>query len=88
MAKEALVFLEGNNRKVAFSGSSMQLKHLIAAIGERFEDVLRRKGGEISHLQMWDKDYEEYVDIEDVTAVQNKCKIKAVLKVLLEKALG
>ena len=48
MAKEFLVFLEGNTKKVNFSGSSMQ--HLVAAIGEKFEDVLRRKGGEISHL--------------------------------------
>ena len=72
---EMLVALCNHKRKTNFSGSSLQDLH--DCVASSIKDVLNSR--RISHLQVWDKDYNDYVDITNVSDVRNIYKIKVEL---------
>ncbi len=77
MAKLVLVTIRGRKRRVSFTGSS--LKELNEAIENEFADCIPNCCRNC-HLQIFDKDFEEYVDLTDVSEVENKCKLSVVLQ--------
>ncbi len=76
MAKLVLVVIGEHQRKVSFTGSS--LEELNEAIENKFEDCI--SSCRISHLQIFDKDFEEYVDLTDVSEIEDKSNLRAVRK--------
>ncbi len=76
MAKLVLVVIGEHKRKVSFTGSS--LEELNEAIENKFEDCISSCRN--SHLQIFDKDFEEYVDLTDVSEIEDKSKLRAVRK--------
>ncbi len=77
MAKLVLVVIGEHKRKVSFTGSS--LEELIEAIENKFADCISSCCRN-SHLQMFDKVFEEYVDLTDVSEIEDKSKLRAVRK--------
>ena len=77
--KEVLVFIEGNSKRprVKFS-ADCSLSELVQAVEGKFKDFLDENQLCITELQLYDKDYEEYVDIEEseLKDIPNKSKIK------------
>lgn len=78
MAVKVLVSVEQNKKMVFFDGSSIQ--ELVEVVTRTFADSIPNSS-KISHLQRWDKDFEEYVIITDIFEIENKSKLRAVLKV-------
>ena len=74
-----LVSVGQNKRRVTFTGSKKN--DLFAPIQETFCDVFQSLTQEISHLQLWDNDFEDFVDLDDQDEIQHKSKIKVILKV-------
>ena len=73
-----LVSIAQYKRRVTITGSKKN--HLFAPIQEKFGDVFRSIQ-EISHLQLWDKEFEDFVDLDDQDEISHGSKIKVILKV-------
>ena len=80
VTKVVLVSIGQRNKKVSFIGSKK--KDLYGPIQEKFIDIFQN-GQEISHLQLWSNDFQEYVDLEEEDEIANSTKIRAVLKVTI-----
>ena len=77
--KFALVSIKQRNRKVGFSIGSKQ-KDLIKPIQEKFADIGQFMD-RISHLQLWDEEFRDFVDIDNEAEIPASSKIRVVLKV-------
>ena len=82
--KFALVIIGQRTRKVGFSIGSKQ-KDLFEPIRKKFADI-GQFTDKISYLQLWDKEFEEFVDLDDEDEIPASSKIKVVLKVRSRKA--
>ncbi len=77
MAKLVLVAIGEHNIRVSFTGSS--LEELYKAIENEFADCIP-SSCRISHLQIFDEDFEEYVYLKNVSEVKHMSRLRAVLK--------
>ena len=74
-----LVSIGQNKRKVTVTG--FKKNNLLAPIQETFCDVFQSLMQDISHLQLWDKEFEDFVDLDDQDEIAHGSKIKVILKV-------
>ncbi len=77
MAKLVLVAIGERRKKVSFTGSS--LEELNEAIENKFADCIPNCCRN-SHLQIFDEDFKEYVDLTDVSEVKDMSKLRVVLQ--------
>ena len=74
--KEVLVSIGENKRVVQFSGSRDKLR---AAIGKSFEDILGNGGlRDSAHIQMWEKKWDGFVDLQSGQQIPDKCKLNVI----------
>ncbi len=84
MSKEALFLLDhdgcSNKHRVKFL-ADCSLDELVQAAKEKFKNFLDKKQLCVTGLQLYDKRYEEYVDIEEseLKDIPNCSKIKVLL---------